>query len=255
MRLLLLSGLKTVEVAEHTRGLEQIHLLHLLLIKSLLVEDVLGIHSVLHTPQRVQTSHIKRSLAGIVADLVPPVHAYAGDAPLTAVGRPAKPWVTREISPAQHQFQQRAIGMEFKEVIGRRRSIRYFVPYRPVEREKIQTILEAARLASCAVNATFLRAIVVQRDDLDPATLEALKTPVSALNLDLAPVHIYFYGDLRTLRQSRGQTLKDLIDVGALNPSHGWSHAFVDEVAWRQIIEPLTKDPIKLVGAVGSIAA
>ena len=40
--------------------------------------------------------------------------------------------------------------MEFKEVIGRRRSIRYFVPYRPVERKKIQTILEAARLASCA---------------------------------------------------------------------------------------------------------
>ena len=47
--------------------------------------------------------------------------------------------------------------MEFKEVIGRRRSIRYFVPYRPVEPEKIQTILEAARLASCAVNATFTR--------------------------------------------------------------------------------------------------
>lgn len=140
--------------------------------------------------------------------------------------------------------------MEFKEVVGRRRSIRYFVPYRPVEREKIQTILEAARLASCAVNATFLRAIVVQRDDLDPATLEELKTPVSALNLDLAPVHIYFYGDLRTLRQSRGQTLKDLIDVGALNPSHGWSHAFVDEVVWSQLIEPLTKGPAKLVGAV-----
>ena len=46
--------------------------------------------------------------------------------------------------------------MEFKEVIGRRRSIRYFVPYWPAEREKIQTILEAARLASCAVNATFI---------------------------------------------------------------------------------------------------
>lgn len=140
--------------------------------------------------------------------------------------------------------------MEFKEVIGRRRSIRYFVPYRPVEREKIQTILEAARLASCAVNATFLRAIVVQRDDLEPATLEALKTPVSALNLDLAPVHIYFYGDLHTLQESRGQTLKELIDVGALNPSHGWSHAFVDEVVWSQIIQPLTEDPVKLIGAV-----
>jgi nitroreductase len=34
--------------------------------------------------------------------------------------------------------------MEFKEVIGRRRSIRYFQPWRPVEREKVQSILEAA---------------------------------------------------------------------------------------------------------------
>jgi nitroreductase len=140
--------------------------------------------------------------------------------------------------------------MEFKEVIGRRRSIRYFVPYRPVEREKIQTMLEAARLASCAVNATFLRAIVVQRDDLAPEVLEGLKTPVSALNLELAPVHMYFYGDLRTLQESRGNTLKELIEVGALNPSHGWSHAFVDEVVWKQVIEPLTRDPLKLVGAV-----
>jgi len=140
--------------------------------------------------------------------------------------------------------------MEFKEVIGRRRSIRYFVPYRPVEREKIQTILEAARLASCAVNATFLRAIVVQRDDLAPEVLEDLKTPVSALNLELAPVHLYFYGDLQTLQESHGNTLKELIEVGALNPSHGWSHTFVDQVVWKQVIEPLTKDPLKLVGAV-----
>lgn len=44
--------------------------------------------------------------------------------------------------------------MEFKKVIGIRRSIRYFDPDRPVEREKIQKILEAMRIASCAVNAT-----------------------------------------------------------------------------------------------------
>jgi nitroreductase len=142
--------------------------------------------------------------------------------------------------------------MEFKEVIGRRRSIRYFVPYRAVEREKIQTILEAARLASCAVNATFLRAIVVQRDAIDPEVLEALKTPVSALNLELAPVHIYFYGDLHVLQRSRGQTLKELIDVGALNPSHGWSYKFVDEVVWAQILEPMTKESLTLVGAVAA---
>jgi nitroreductase len=142
--------------------------------------------------------------------------------------------------------------MEFKEVIGRRRSIRYFAPYRPVERDKIQTILEAARLASCAVNATFLRAIVVQRDDLDPEVLEALKTPVSALNLELAPVHIYFYGDMQAIQRSRGQTLKELIDVGALNATHGWSYKFVDEVVWAQLLEPMTRDPLALVGAVAA---
>ena len=53
--------------------------------------------------------------------------------------------------------------MEFKEVIGSRRSIRYYAPWRPVEREKIQTILEAARLASRAVNADWAKAIVVMR--------------------------------------------------------------------------------------------
>ncbi len=56
--------------------------------------------------------------------------------------------------------------MEFKEVVGRRRSIRFFDPDRPVEREKIQKMLEAARLASCAVNAHWARAIVGFRDDL-----------------------------------------------------------------------------------------
>lgn len=135
--------------------------------------------------------------------------------------------------------------MEFKEVVGRRRSIRYFLPYRPVEREKIQAILEAARLASCAVNASWLRAIVVERDKLPAETLNMLKTPVSAVNLELAPVHIYFYADLGAVPRSRGATLKELVDVGALNPSHGWSHKFVEEFVWPQILEPMTKSPLQ----------
>ena len=53
--------------------------------------------------------------------------------------------------------------MEYGELIGLRRSIRYFDPDRPVEREKIQKILEAMRVASCAVNAHWLRAVVVKR--------------------------------------------------------------------------------------------
>ena len=134
--------------------------------------------------------------------------------------------------------------MELKEVIGRRRTIRYFQPYRPVEREKIQIMLEAARLASCAVNATFMKAVVVFRDDLDRETLDALKTPVSALNIELAPVQIYCYCDMNAYIGAQGR-LKKLVDVGALNVTHGWSHKFVDEFVWPNILKPLagSKDP------------
>jgi nitroreductase len=132
--------------------------------------------------------------------------------------------------------------MEFKEVIGRRRSIRFFDPERPVEREKIQTILETARLASCAVNAHWLRAIVVERDKLPPEKLNQLKTPVAALTLDLAPVHIYFFVDLGIVNRIKGSRLKELVDVGALAPSHGWSHKFVDDFVYPQILEPMTRN-------------
>jgi nitroreductase len=132
--------------------------------------------------------------------------------------------------------------MEFKEVVGRRRSIRFFEPDKPVEREKIQVILETARLASCAVNAHWLRAIVVDRDKLPKEKLDQLKTPVAALTLDLAPVHIYFFCDLGIVNKIKGSRLKELVDTGALAPTHGWSHKFVDEFVYPQILEPMTKN-------------
>ena len=132
--------------------------------------------------------------------------------------------------------------MEFKEVVGRRRSIRFFEPDKPVEREKIQVILETARLASCAVNAHWLRAIVVERDKLPKEKLDQLKTPVAALALDLAPTHIYFFCDLGIVNRIKGSRLKELVDAGALAPTHGWSHKFVDEFVYPQILEPMTKN-------------
>ena len=135
--------------------------------------------------------------------------------------------------------------MEFKRVIGSRRSIRYFQPYRAVEREKIQAILEAARIASQAVNSNWAKAIVVNRDDLPEDDRQALKTPTTTAQLDLAPTWIFWYGD--TTAPSRGQaTLKQLVDVGALNPSHGWSHAYVDDVVWTQVLTPIMSDPATL---------
>jgi len=139
--------------------------------------------------------------------------------------------------------------MEFKEVLGLRRSIRYFDPDRPVEREKIQKILEAMRIASCAVNAHWLRAVVINRADIPAETLEELKMPVAALVQELAPVHVYCYLDLGTVVRNKGKRLRELVDVGALNPTHGWSHRFVDEFVYPQVLEPLTKNPAYPIAA------
>jgi len=121
--------------------------------------------------------------------------------------------------------------MEFKQVIGSRRSIRYFEPKRPVEDEKIQVMLEAANRSSRSINADYIKAVVVLRDELEPGVLEQLKTPTTQVSTDLAPVYIFFYGDMSYGDRAQ-QSLKELVDVGALNPSHGWSHAYVDEVVY-----------------------
>jgi nitroreductase len=42
--------------------------------------------------------------------------------------------------------------MDFNKVVGTRRSIRWFKSWEPVEREKIQRILEAVRLTTCPGN-------------------------------------------------------------------------------------------------------
>jgi nitroreductase len=133
--------------------------------------------------------------------------------------------------------------MEFKQVIGLRRSIRYYWPWRPVEREKIQTILEAARLSSRAVNADFFKAVVVYRDQLSEEDRNRLKTPTTTAQLDLAPVWIFWYGDLSCVERSHGETLKQLVDVGALNPSHGWSYQYVENVIWPQVLKPIAESP------------
>ncbi len=133
--------------------------------------------------------------------------------------------------------------MEYQELIGTRRSIRYFEPDKPVEPEKIQKILEASLIASCAVNAHWLKAVVVNRPDFDPADIEAMKLPVQAAIIEMSPVQIYYYCDLSVVNEIKGSRLKQLVDVGALNPSHGWSHKFVDDVVYAQILKPLSENP------------
>lgn len=132
--------------------------------------------------------------------------------------------------------------MEFKQVIGQRRSIRYFEPDRPVEDDKIQVMLEAANRASRSINADYIKAIVVLRDELEPSVLEQLKTPTTQVSTDLAPCYIFFYGDMNYGHRAQ-ESLKELVEVGALNPSHGWSDAYVDEVVYTQVLTPILSNP------------
>jgi nitroreductase len=133
--------------------------------------------------------------------------------------------------------------MEFKQVVGNRRTIRYFDPSKPVEPEKIQIMLEAANRASRSVNGDYARAVVCYRDELPESTLEQLKTPTTTVQLDLAPVAIFWYGS-PDYADTGQQRLKELVDVGALNATHGWSHAYVDDVAYAQVVKPFSQDPM-----------
>jgi nitroreductase len=119
---------------------------------------------------------------------------------------------------------------DFFEVVGNRRSIRYFKPWKPVEPEKLQTILEAARIASHMGNVNSVQAIVFT----DKETKEKLKPVVSAFNVaivEMAPVIIIWFIERDAWYKEIGDYLSNLYRAGALNPSHGWSLDFIENAA------------------------
>ena len=143
--------------------------------------------------------------------------------------------------------------MEFKQVLGNRRSIRYFEPDKPVEKRKIQYMLEAANRASRSGNIDYWKALVVYRDELDAATLDGLRVPTTTADLDLAPVQIYWFSDLSYADPNNfKRNLRDLVNVGALNASHGWSEAYIDETVVGQLISPMLQDPA-IVGWMATV--
>lgn len=132
--------------------------------------------------------------------------------------------------------------MEFNEVIGNRRTIRFYDPERPVEPEKIQIMLEAANRASRSVQGDYCKAVVVRRDEISDEVREALKTPTTTVQFDLAPVAIFWYGTDEYERTGQ-ERLKELVDLDALPPTHGWSNQYVDDVAHGQVVKAIHSDP------------
>lgn len=105
--------------------------------------------------------------------------------------------------------------MELRETIGRRRSIRFVRPYKAVEPEKIQMMLEAARVASHWGNVQSLRAVVVFKNTATQEQIDALQAPVAGWQIRKAPVVIIWYCD-PTAVDEQADRLHELMDVGAL---------------------------------------
>src|SRR5574341_279302 len=105
--------------------------------------------------------------------------------------------------------------MELRQAIGNRRSMRFLDPARPVEIEKIQRMLEAARLASFWGNVQALRAVVVMKDRAPQEIVDVLRAPVLGFQLRQAPVIIVWYMDLATLDE-QGTRLHELVTARAM---------------------------------------
>jgi nitroreductase len=89
------------------------------------------------------------------------------------------------------------------------------LPYRPVEPEKIQRMLEAARIASHWGNVQSLRAVVVFKDTAPPEVVEAITAPVAGFQIRIAPVVIVWYVETAAVDE-QSDRLRELMAAGAL---------------------------------------
>jgi hypothetical protein len=62
-------------------------------------------------------------------------------------------------------------------------------------------------------------------------------------------VTIFWYGDTTFVNGAQDR-LKELVDLGALPVTHGWTHPYVDDLVYPQVLEPLSKDALATTWAV-----
>jgi len=138
--------------------------------------------------------------------------------------------------------------MEFKQVLGRRRSIRFYLPHRPVEREKVQKMLEAARMASCVGNVNSARAIVIWKEEASPELLKAITPPLGYQQMQTAPCFILWYQETMAYEIEKWiQDLKNLADTRRIGVDVEDTKAQIDRglrpafgAAWKQMaVSPL----------------
>jgi nitroreductase len=107
----------------------------------------------------------------------------------------------------------------FLDMVKTRQSVRSY-DTRPVEMEKIERCLEAARLSPSACNAQPWKFVVVNEPELKNALADATQDRILPLNhfTKQAPVHVVIVRERANLTSSIGQVVKDkeypLMDIG-----------------------------------------
>jgi nitroreductase len=119
--------------------------------------------------------------------------------------------------------------MELRRVIGNRRSLRFLRPYRPVEPEKIQRMLEASRIASHWGNVQSLRAVVVFKNSAPQHVIDAVQAPIAGFQIRLAPVVIVWYLETAAIDEQPDR-LRELLDAGALGFGEGKKEALENQL-------------------------
>ena len=118
--------------------------------------------------------------------------------------------------------------MELREVMGRRRSIRFMNPHKPVEPEKIQMMFEASRIASHWGNVQSLRGIAVFRDTAPKEVTDALTAPLTGFQIRQAPVLIVWFLETAAV-DVQADRLRELLEAGALGYGEGKEKALEEQ--------------------------
>ncbi len=133
--------------------------------------------------------------------------------------------------------------MELREVLGRRRSIRFLSPHKPVEPEKIQMMFEASRIASHWGNIQSLRGVAVFRDSAPKEIVEAVTAPLLGYQIRLAPVTIIWYLETAAI-DDQDDRLRELCKIGALGFGEGREEALETQMLpIFAMIRESTKEP------------
>jgi len=136
--------------------------------------------------------------------------------------------------------------MELREVLGRRRSIRFVRQYKAVEPEKIQMMFEAARIASHWGNVHLLGGVAIHRETASQEVLDSLEASIVGWQVKIAPVVIVWFIDPEMVEE-QADRLRQLIDVGAL----GFGTKEVRSKALEETLIPIfsgIKDSLKAPG-------